>query len=292
MIYEKHLLRDLFPQLEDVGYDANIVSYIPDSPRAAYNKSMQKPPRPCVIVCPGGGYSNTVAREAECVALAFVGNEFPTFVVNYSCAKTYEATAKIHFPIQVQEISCAVAYVKRNAERFDIDPERIFILGFSAGGHAVASTGCFWSREFAYMSTGLAYGENKPCGMILSYPVISSGEYAHRDSFVRLLGKDATEEQLESVSLENCVSSDTVPTFMWHTCFDELVPVQNSILFAKALADAKVPFEYHIYPTGPHGMSTSTEASVPPHIDDKLDSVDVAYNHEWVEKAIHWLLKF
>ncbi len=292
MIYEKHLLRELFPTLADVGYNANIISYIPDSPRRGCPASMKKPPRPCVIVCPGGGYSMTVPREGECVALNFVANEIPAFVVNYSCVKNYEDSERIHFPLQLQELSCAVAYVKRNAERFDIDPDRVFVLGFSAGGHAVCTLGCMWSREYAYKPTGLEFGENKPCGMILGYPVITSGQYAHKDSFVRLLGRDATPEQLASVSLENCVSENTVPVFMWHTCTDELVPVQNSILFAKALADASVPFEYHIYSTGPHGMSTCTKASVPPHIDDKLETVDIAHNHEWIAGALNWISRF
>lgn len=289
MIYEKYSLRELYPALKDVGFDAKLTLYIPDSPRAE-NKLPLK--RPCVVVCPGGGYGRTVPREAECVAFSFVGREIPVLVVDYSCAPNPDKTPDIRFPIQVQEISCAIAYARANAERFEIDPDKIFVLGFSAGGHAAASVGCFWNKEYAYKPQGLAQGENKPCGMILCYPVITSGEYAHRGSFINLLGRDATPEMLESVSLEKQVSEDTVPTFMWHTCEDELVPLQNTVLFAKALADAKIPFEYHVYPTGPHGMSTATYDSFPPYWDKIRDKVDIEHNGRWIEDAVHWISRF
>ena len=101
--------------------------------------------------------------------------------------------------------------------------------------------------------------EVKPNGLILSYPVITSGDKAHRGSFSNLLGEGATEEQLESVSLEKQVTSAVPPTFIWHTVGDQLVPVENTLLFTTALQNAGVKFEMHVYPQGVHGLALATD---------------------------------
>jgi acetyl esterase/lipase len=94
--------------------------------------------------------------------------------------------------------------------------------------------------------------------MILAYPVITSGEFAHRDSFINLL-KDRYEQDLALVSLENQVSPDTPPAFIWHTFDDGCVPVENSLLLANALRKQGISFEMHIFPSGPHGLSLATD---------------------------------
>jgi dipeptidyl aminopeptidase/acylaminoacyl peptidase len=116
--------------------------------------------------------------------------------------------------------------------------------------------------------------------MILAYPVISSGKYCNKLSFLMLLGDKADDEKARrSVSLELQVDDNTSPTFIWHTRNDPGVPVENSLLFASALAEHGIPFEMHIYPEGPHGMSLAT---------DVVGSPD-PYVATWFSSAVRWI---
>jgi acetyl esterase/lipase len=128
--------------------------------------------------------------------------------------------------------------------------KEIAVCGFSAGGHLAASLGLLWNEPCLRGVPGLEPGKNRPNAMILSYPVVSSGPCAHRESFENLLGPDATEEAYGEVSLEKRVTRDAPPAFIWHTADDELVPVQNSLLLASALMENGVPCELHVYRTG------------------------------------------
>ena len=128
-------------------------------------------------------------------------------------------------------------------------------MGFSAGGHAAAHIGLKWHR----MPQGR---DCRPDAMILAYPVITSGKYAHRDSFLCLLGEDH-DALKEEVSLEKCVTGDTPPVFLWHTREDESVPVENSLLLAEALCREGVAFELHIWQHGGHGLSLSSDQVYP-----------------------------
>ena len=211
--------------------------------------------RPLILVCPGGGYHFTSEREAEIVAMQFNAMGYHTAVLRYSCAPA-------QFPTALLELSRAVAYLRANAGKWCIDPDRIAVLGFSAGGHLAASLGIFWNTEwFAGIreenGIKLTAEEIKPDGMLLAYPVITSGEYAHRDSFTNLLGEERGRDGawLEKMSLEKQDVKDMPPLFMWHTSYDNAVPLQNSMFLATALVEAKKPVEYHIFPGDVHGMS-------------------------------------
>ena len=116
-------------------------------------------------------------------------------------------------------------------------------------------------RAIQQMSPEEAYQNvsNRPDVAILSYPVITSGKYAHRDSFVALFGKEPSEQELDYMSLENHVTKDTPPCFLWQTVTDQTVPVENSYLFAQACAQAGVPFAQHVFSEGIHGLSVATE---------------------------------
>lgn len=211
--------------------------------------------RPLILVCPGGGYHFTSEREAEIVAMQFNAMGYHTAVLRYSCEPA-------QFPTSLLELSRAVAYLRANASKWAIDPERIAVLGFSAGGHLAASLGIFWNTDwFAQIrkenGVELTAEEIKPDGMILAYPVITSGEHAHRDSFINLLGKERSEdpEWLDKMSLEKQDVKDMPPVFMWHTSYDNAVPLQNSMYLATALMEAHKPVEYHIFPGDMHGLS-------------------------------------
>ena len=227
--------------------DTYLLDRSPELPR--------KKGRPAMVICPGGGYCFTSDREAEPVAVRFASLGFQSFVVRYSVAPA-------RFPTALFELSRAVAEVRNHAGEWDVDPERIIVCGFSAGGHLAGSLGMFWNRDFVKSALGFSGGENRPNGLVLCYPVISSGEYGHADSFRCLLG-DRYEELKASLSLENQVSQDTPPVFLWHTDEDDLVPPENSLLLSGALRRAGIPQELHLFPRGGHGLSLCTEESGP-----------------------------
>ncbi len=212
--------------------------------------------RPMIVICPGGGYSHVSDREGEMIALQFAAMGFHTAVLRYSVSPAV-------YPTQLLELTRAMVLIRQNAEQWHVKKDKILIQGSSAGGHLAASFGCFWKREFLSEAAG---GDNeliRPNGLILSYPVITSGEYAHRDSFVKLLG-DRYDELVQDMSLENQVNEDTPKMFLWHTFEDELVPVENSILFMQALRKKGIPFESHIYPKGAHGLALGNELTCSP----------------------------
>ncbi|MBW3087203.1 alpha/beta hydrolase [Bifidobacterium sp. 82T24] len=233
--------------------------------------------RPVVLVVPGGGYHFCSEREAEPIALRMVAEGFQACVLNYSVAPA-------RFPQSLLELVSAVAYLRFHAEEFNIDPDRIVLCGFSAGGHLCASLGTMWNEPWLVDKTGMPANRFKPNGMILGYPVITSGEFAHRGSFDNLVGADDP-ELVERLSLERRVTADTVPTFLWHTFEDQSVPVENSLLFASALRRAGVHFEMHIFPYGPHGLALAN--------DETTTVGEDAYNQPlaecWPGLAAEWI---
>ena len=211
--------------------------------------------RPLILVCPGGGYNHTSEREGEIVALQFNAMGYHAAVLDYSCAPAV-------FPTALLELTKSVAYLRANAQQWQIDPDRIAVLGFSAGGHLAASLGVFWNTEwFAKIlreaPIHLTPEMIRPNALILAYPVITSGEFAHRGSFDDLLGEERSKDEfwLEKMSLEKQDLSDVPPVFMWHTSFDQSVPLENSLLFFTELVKARKPVEYHVFPGDVHGIS-------------------------------------
>lgn len=233
-------------------------------------------PRPAVIVCPGGAYSYTASREAECVALQYLAAGFQAFVLYYSCEPAV-------FPMSLLELAKSISVVRSRADEWGIDPNKIIVAGFSAGGHLAASIGCFWNREFVYEPLGLRPEDIRPNGNILGYPVITSGEFAHRGSFENLTRGLDQEKYLELTSLEKQAGKDNPPTFLWHTYADSAVPVENSLLYVAVLRQAKVPVEFHMYPKGEHGLSLANEETkvVPDEVLPRVQS--------WMPLSIEWV---
>ena len=211
--------------------------------------------RPLILVCPGGGYNHTSEREGEIVALQFNAMGYHAAVLDHSCAPAV-------FPTALLELTKSVAYLRANAQQWQIDPDRIAVLGFSAGGHLAASLGVFWNTEwFAKIlreaPIHLTPEMIRPNALILAYPVITSGEFAHRGSFDDLLGEERSNDEfwLEKMSLEKQDLSDVPPVFIWHTSFDQSVPLENSLLLFTELVKARKPVEYHVFPGDVHGIS-------------------------------------
>lgn len=235
--------------------------------------------RPAVVICPGGGYEFTSDREAEAVAVQLNAKGYQAFILRYSVAPA-------KFPAALLELAHCVSMVKANAAEWHVDPDRVFVAGFSAGGHLACTLGCFWNREFLYKPLGLSPQQVRPAGMILSYPVITSGEYAHEGSFQAVLG-DRRQELGELLSMEKQVTKDTVPVFLWHTYTDDTVPVENSLMFALALKQQKIPLEMHIYPYGPHGLGL---ASWETH--NREGGNIFPHCQGWIDLAASWIRDF
>ena len=241
--------------------------------------------RPLVLVCPGGGYHFTSEREAEIIAMQFNAMGYHTAVLRYSCKPA-------QFPTALLELSRAVAHLRAHAQKYMIDPERIAVLGFSAGGHLAASLGVFWNTEwFAKIreeaGVALTAQEIKPDGLILAYPVITSGEYAHRDSFTDLLGEERAKDSwwLEKMSLEKQNLKDVPPVFLWHTSYDSSVPLENSLYFATQLIKARKPLEYHIFPGDVHGISLADwRTRSEKRMEDTAAVQWIGLVHTWLEK--------
>ena len=246
MIYEKLIMKNISENLKNS--EATISAYIPDnSEEIDINKK-----RETIIICPGGGYEFTSDREAEPIALNFMAKGFNAIVIRYSIAPA-------RYPTALLELAETVRYVREKEIEWNVDTEKVIVCGFSAGGHLAGSLGVLWNNKIIEKYLDINNEEVKPNAMILCYPVISSGEFAHKGSFDSLLGEKEAEVNRESLSLDKLVSTETPKTFLWHTFDDGTVPVQNSLLFSNALADNKVQFELHIYPSGVHGLGLCEE---------------------------------
>lgn len=214
-------------------------------------------PQRAVLICPGGGYGGRAAHEGVVIAERFNREGLAAFVVHYSVAPR-------RHPQPIRDVSRAMRMIRRNAAAWGVDPSRIAVLGFSAGGHLAASLAVHHEREFCADGGAYAGVSNRPDAAILCYPVITSGRFAHNGSFGNLLGPLAADAAMRRLmSLERHVSKRTPPTFLWHTWEDGGVPVENAMLFASALRRRKVPFELHVYPKGNHGLGL---AGNDPHV--------------------------
>lgn len=263
-------LKELYQFLGENDCNPNVTAYLP------YNDypTIKRENRPSIIICPGGGYGMCCDREGEPYAIRFAALGFNAFVLKYSVAPN-------HFPTQLREVAATMELIYKNAEEWCCDTSKIAIIGFSAGAHLAGH----YSVDFDLPEVRECFPESKSVNAtILSYPVISADEKeGHIPSFQNLLGHVPTDEEREKFSLENRVRECTPPAFIWHTVTDQIVPVENSLRYAYALSKYKIPYELHIYPYGPHGLSTVdrvTNGDLPK---------EMTLSRDWIEKANDWL---
>lgn len=246
--------------------------------------------RKAVLICPGGCYEFCSTREAEPVAFQFLAMDCQAFVLNYS-------TAPNPFPTALLELMAAMAVIREHAKEWHIDPDQIYPCGFSAGGHLAASLGVFWDREFLLNPLGIKAEQARPNGLILAYPVISSGAYAHEGSFTNLLGLPGTPPVLKNappitrdlLSLELQAGPQVPPVFLWHTDTDQTVPVENSLLFAMALKPFNVSLELHIFPEGRHGLALASQETDKDQPEDGKGPYTVPTCQSWIPLVKNWL---
>lgn len=211
--------------------------------------------RPAMLVVPGGGYCMVCPHEGEIIAKEFYERGMNAFVLTYTTDITMSVPLKRQ---PMEDLSRALRLIRKNSGEYGIDPERIAICGFSAGGHVCASV-CTHFADIIEENPAYAPFSNRPDAAILSYPVITSGKYTHQPSMDALMGYDPSEEEKEYYCLEKQVSEQTPPCFLWQTAEDGLVPVENSYLFAESLKAHGVPFAHYVFPYGGHGLSLASE---------------------------------
>ncbi len=255
------------------------IQLCPDAPHVTlttYLFDTKKTKSDALLIIPGGAYSMVCSdREGEDIALAFSVMGVRTFVLNYTVGDG------ARFPTPLIEASLAMAHIKAHAEEYAIDADRVFVAGFSAGGHLAGSLGTMWHKPEVYEAAGLEYGVNRPAGMLLCYPVLCYFDKTHKGTFYKVFGtKEPTEEQICEWSVERNVDDRTCPAFLMHTANDAVVDVLNNIYMQKALAEAGIFFEAHIWPRGFHGLALATEMTGTPAFPEVA---------EWPRMAVDWM---
>jgi len=240
--------------------------------------------RPTVLIAPGGAYMSCSPREAECVAIHFVSMGMNAAVLTYSVG------SDAVFPQSLCEFALALAYLRENHEKYAIDPDRIYTCGFSAGAHLALSLGVFWDKAWLSEKIGKDNELIRPNAQIICYPVVSnSRDIRHTRSSMVLLGENPDPETEKLLSLENQVSENTPPTFLWATQPDSLSI--HSMILAKALFDHQIPMEFHMYGWGGHGLSLASRITqnAPNYGSDLKKNMDNPHIATWLPLCKEWL---
>lgn len=237
--------------IEHDGNAVKLTTYIMDA-----SVEMCDNKRPMILICPGGGYASVSDREAEPIAIQLNAMGYHAAVLRYSIAP-------VRYPAALLQVGESIKYLRKHADEYGILSDKIAVMGFSAGGHLAANFCTFWNRKWLAERLETKSDILKPNGMILCYPVITSGEYAHHDSFKNLLG-EKYEEMKRILSLENAVSEDTPECFIWHTKEDETVPVENTLLFIEKMKEKGIAIESHIFDKGGHGLALASKRTMAP----------------------------
>lgn len=269
MKYERFYLRDD----QSAYFDTYIQEVSPEMRAIA--------PRPMVVVCPGGSYWMCSDREAEPVALEFLTRGFDAVVVRYSVAEHSS------YPNALVDVSRTMKIIREHAEEWHVNPDKIAVCGFSAGGHLVSTVANLWNDPEVQEKADCKNDENKPNAAILIYPVITTGKYTHLETARQLL-RDHPEEEHETLrkklSSELTVGPQTPPVFLAHTYMDDAVPVENSLMYARALADNDIPFDLHIFQEGHHGLALGSENTFN---EPRFINKDF---YQWMDLCCNWLV--
>jgi acetyl esterase/lipase len=209
-----------------------------------------------VVVCPGGGYRMLADdHEGKQVAEWLNSLGIAAFILKYRLGPRY------HHPAMLHDASRAIRTVRAGADQWHLDPQRIAIMGFSAGGHLASTAGTHFDAGHSGADDPIERVSSRPDRLILIYPVVTlATEHAHRGSLRNLLGENPAKELIELLSNERQVTKDTPPAFLAHTDADAGVPAENSILFAMALRKKGVPVELHLFERGQHGLGLGSGA--------------------------------
>lgn len=225
-----------------------------------------------MVICPGGGYSRLAPHEGRDYALWLASRGVTCFVLKYRLgADGYR------YPVEYQDVARAIRLVRARAKEWNLDPNRIGVMGSSAGGHVASMAMTHFQAGDTNATDVIERVSSRPDIAILCYPVISMGRFAHHGSKVNLIGTNPPPALVEETSSELQVKKDSPPCFIWSTDEDKTVPIENSLDFAAALRKAGVPYELHIYQRGPHGQGLGSH------------TYDPTKWLPWVDECARWL---
>lgn len=237
------------------------------------------PAKDAILVVPGGGYGAVCTeKEGEPIALAYVAKGLCAFVLQYTVPPKHKDQPLL-------EVARAFAHIKENAKTYGINPDRIFVVGFSAGGHLVGTLSTKYKKAEELL--GLPENFVRPKGTVYAYPVVTAMCETHIGSYKNLLGKpfeEIGEDVKKEYSLECCVDENTPPAFIWHTATDKTVPVFGSLRLAQSYVKAGVTVEMRLYPYGPHGMALAVEHDAfghPEYVDARVS--------RWLSESVEWM---
>ncbi len=239
-----------------------LTPYLPEKPG---------PARAAMVICPGGGYGGLADHEGSHYAKFLNEQGIAAFVLKYRLG-----SAGYRHPVMLNDAARAVRMVRSRATEWNIDPTKIGIMGSSAGGHLASTLLTQFDAGNVEATDPIDRQSSRPDIGVLCYAVITMGEFTHKGSKKNLLGDNPSEELVTLLSSELQVKENTPPCFIWHTFEDGGVPVENSMLFASALRKNKVPFDFHVYQKGAHGMGLGSKG-------------DPATRHPWTQDLVFWL---
>jgi acetyl esterase/lipase len=249
--------------------------------------------RPLVLVCPGGAYAFTSVREAEPVCLAFMSQGYHAAYLDYSVAPG-------RYPTSLLELAYAVLYLKSKAQEYKIRTDKIFLVGFSAGGHLVGSYSRFLSGDSLFpdrdlnlaqavqdqfgLDHVLSMDDFSIAGQILSYPVMNGYDFANQRSLENLLG-DSDRALWDYLDLPRHIHDQIPPTFAWHTAKDEAVLAVYTLDYVRGLLEQGLSAELHLFPNGQHGLSLANRITANPtnpgHLQEEAGV--------WIDLAKTWI---
>ncbi len=259
MDYSK-LFESHFPGIFDTSTGGSLKFYPGDAPGGKL---------PAMLILPGGAYQCHADHEAERVAEAWHDRGYATFVLRYSLRPD-------RWPCQLNQACAAIAFIRTMAEEFAIDPNKVFVIGFSAGSHLASCTAtCF---EDAAQNLGIKPKLCRPNGAILCY----LASVPDAEVITEML-EDLSPDDMNAVLPIEHVTPESAPVFLWHTAEDQICPVENAILFAEAYRKNRLKFELHIYAYGYHGLSLCTPDIIgdQPNIDPRVAT--------WFDLSDGWL---
>ena len=215
---------------------------------------------PAVIVLPGGGYSQHAAHEAEPIAKFYQDSGFHAFVLKYRLLPNL-------YPAALCDLQRLIKYLRANGDALKVDAQKIFVIGFSAGGHLAAMSAV--AQDVCVLGDDLDGQNHRPNGVLLGYPAVNAAHGCVK----RLCGNQ--EELFDKLSIDKQITADTPRMFIWHTSDDSVVDVRQSLALTEALRQQNIPFEMHIFPSGQHGLGLG-----------KLHT-DI---RKWADLSVEWIL--
>lgn len=266
-----------------------LTSYILDtSPEIALKR------RPAIIICPGGAFLYTSDREAEPVATRFLTKGYNAFVLRYTTASM---GVKKVYPDVLYDLAKSISLIREKADEWSIAPDKIAILGFSAGGALAALYSVKWLEEWLSSSLKVSPEILRPSAVVLAYPGVdyvkmyeifknlggASAEMFFKSTATTIGTEEISYEILKEISAVSHVSENTPPTFVWTTADDKYVPVESVITYVQALAQHGVPFEFHVFEKGGHGLSLADITTA------KTNDQKNSHVARWVDLAFEWL---